>query len=325
MKIPFIFYCHANEKTGLGHLSRCLQIALAIKKQLPAADITFWGEFGSFASQLLTKSEFSIKSALSNNELKNACLILDSYDLTQADIEHFVSSTKYLVKIDDFDDLDTSAIDLIVNFRLGFDNHLYQSKHQALGIKYFPFKAALTTIRDRNLKIRNQRITHIFIFIGGNDISNAGEKLVQLIDKHLTNKKLYWVRAGNLETTLTCKNNELTMLPLTAEIEQYYQQADFFISGGGLSKYEVSFCGIPNASISQNSGQAQDSKIFDNYGLSYDLGITNELDEQPENIINKLVKYCDTPNHEKFYQQSALHFNSNSCNALAEKIIQVVL
>ncbi|WP_448213111.1 hypothetical protein [Colwellia sp. MEBiC06753] len=319
----FVFYCNATEETGLGHLSRCLQIALAIKNQQVDSEIVFHGVYSDFAKQLLQMNQLTWQMNIDEGNIANACVILDDYQLTQLDLDHFVNTARFVVKIDDFDELDTRQLDLVINFRLSFDNHPYQAKHCALGIKYFPFKSSLVPIRAYNLENPRSKITNIFIFIGGNDHNRAGEKLVSLIEQHLINKEIFWITGQEQKNAINCQRNKLTVLPLTSKIEHYYQQADFFISGGGLSKYEVSFCGIPNASISQNQGQSEDSQIFAEYGLSYDLGLTNELDNNPQNVTNKLIDYCQKNTHNHFYQQSARYFDSNSCNALALKIIQV--
>ncbi|NMP32898.1 hypothetical protein HII17_15175 [Thalassotalea sp. M1531] len=319
----FVFHCHANTQTGLGHLSRCLQIALAIKTEAPESQITFVGDYHDFAKQLLSSYHYDHLPKFVNKMLANANLVLDNYHLNQAEINEFRQQAKGVIKIDDFDEFDLSALDLVVNFRLGFDNHPYKAQASALGVSYYPFKQALINIRESNLAKKGYQLNNILVFIGGSDNSSAGEKLIKLIDTAVHGKNIYWLTNDNQHSdNYLCQHNELTTLPLTPDIEAYYQQADFFINGGGLAKYEASFCAIPNACISQNLGQKQDSEIFANYGLSYDLGLTEQLEKTPKLIAKKLANILNLAEHNQLIEQSRQTFTSQSPKRLAQAILK---
>ncbi|MBU2892942.1 hypothetical protein KO495_06340 [Colwellia sp. D2M02] len=321
----YLFQCNANDKTGLGHLTRCLNIACAIKEITPEAVITFSGDFNDFAVALLVKSNLLITQTPCTKALSQTTFILDNYDIDQSLINYYRGVVKTFIKIDDFNEFDLNTLDLVINFRLHAENEQYSNKATCLGLGFFPFKKELIAIRQQNEQTPKSDINSIYIFIGGYDQSGAGIKLIGLLDSFLSNKQLFLVDKNcTLQRTTALEHNTLTYLPLNSTIENYYQDADFFITGGGLSKYEVAFCGIANAAISQNEGQAVDTKILANEGLTHDLGLTEQLlnNTDIETVGAKLKKIISVAENQLLYQRSKALFKTNSTYELATHIIR---
>lgn len=321
----FVFQCNANEATGLGHLSRCLSIALALKS-MQKCQLIFVGHYHDFATMLLIDNDVVIANKSTFILQRSDQLILDDYQVHQADIDQLRAQVDTFIKIDDFHQHDLSDLDLIINFRLNAEKEDYSSNYRAkntcLGLSYFPFQQQLLTIRAKNT---NKKITYdenIFIFIGGNDEGDAGIKLLQMIDSLVTKKNLYLISKDtpSLPIGSATKQNLWHYLPLSAKMSDYYQQADIFISGGGLSKYEAAFCLIANASISQNEGQALDTKVLSKANLTFDLGLTEDLVLQPQKTIQRLMEFLTQTCQKKIINNAKIKFNSNSTQAVASAI-----
>lgn len=318
---PIIFKCNATTNTGFGHFSRCLNIANAIEQLTPQQSIQFCGDYLPFAQQMLDQHEIKYLTSL-DDIAKPFHMVFDDYQLTSQAVTLLSSKAQTLIAIDDFNALDLSRCDLVVNFRVGFDDEKYQAKSTCLGAKFFPFKQALKSLRERNIESPINDVNHITIFIGGQDKENCGQTLLSALDKVLENKTIHLVsplvaQANRLDST----KNTLVVKPLTANIEDYYQVTDFFISGGGLSKYEVSFCAIPNACISQNQGQADDSHIFSNKALTLDLGLVDDFMLNQTQCVKGLVDRIMDPQAAKLIEASQRVFDTNSCEALANEIL----
>ena len=319
---PIIFKCNATSQTGFGHVSRCLNIANMIQSISPQQTIAFCGEYLPFAQTQIQRSGFSVLASLSP-ETANSCIVIDDYQLTQNDIDNLRRNSRCLIAIDDFNTLDLSTLDLIVNFRVGFENEQYGATATCLGAKYFPFKPALQQIRTRNFSQEKNILRNIFIFIGGQDNHHTGQKLLSALDSTLKNKRIHLVSADTQQPDeIQSEYNVLLRKPLTANIEQYYEEADYFISGGGLSKYEVSFCGIANACISQNAGQAQDSLVFAQRQLTTDLGLVDNFIANPEKCLTELVDDIEAPKQSALLSASREIFDTHSCHALADNILK---
>jgi len=318
----FIFQCNANELCGLGHLMRCLNIAVALKAQNNENHIIFNGKFNSFANKLLSHNSFGITNTQSFDSFHDTTLILDDYCLSQIDIDLIRSKVKTFIKIDDFNEFDLTHLDLIINFRSCAESENYSNNNTCLGLNYFPFKKPLIDIRENNLINENSDVSNIVIFIGGTDLTGVGFKVLNLLIECVEDKNIYLIdKNSEMKTSYISNNNQITILPLVEKIEEFYKLADVFITGGGLSKYEVAFCCIPNASISQNNGQADDTKILAAENLTYDLGVATEL--EPKMIKKELLSFLQKSNLLKIRNAAKVAFSTNSTIKLAHKIIEV--
>lgn len=293
-----------------------------LKRQKPEQEIVFCGDYLPFATQQIEDQGFGYITdfAAINPPF---CLIIDDYQINQDDINHWRDKAEHLIAIDDFNHFDLSQCDLVINFRVGFDNEPYTAKSTCLGAKFFPFKSSLQAIREDNLSTTKTSLDNIFIFIGGQDQHNTGMKLMTALDNILSGKVINLVTATTTaDKPIPSSRNTLWLKPLTSKIEHYYQAADYFISGGGLSKYEVSFCGIANACISQNQGQAEDSVVFAKHGLTTDLGLVDNFLLSPEQSLTTLVADIEAPAQSALISASKQTFDTHSCRALADHILK---
>lgn len=324
----FIFQCNANKDNGLGHLSRCLNIAKTL--QLTSnKKIIFSGHYNNFAKNLLSEHKLTYATPDKIKLVDDDTLILDDYNISQNDINRLRECVTTFVKIDDFHDLNLNNLDLVINFRLNAETDEYSSNYNAkntcLGLNYFPFHQKLLPIRTKNSISQIKNVKSIYIFIGGDDKHEAGEKLLTLIDSIVAQTNIYLIDKKYACPTLSkthdsSRNNKLNYLPLTANMANYYQQADIFISGGGLSKYEAAFCVIANASISQNEGQAMDTKMLAGEGLTFDLGLTKELTDNPNKILRSLQEFLTVNSQNQIIKNCQSKFMHNSTEAVANAI-----
>ena len=57
--LRLLIRCDANQRVGLGHFSRCLNIARSLKESNPNIYIKFCGEFNKFSISLLSQNNIS--------------------------------------------------------------------------------------------------------------------------------------------------------------------------------------------------------------------------------------------------------------------------
>jgi len=127
----YVFRCDADEKNGLGHLIRSINLARVLIKNNNKIKCLFYGDYNVFAKNLLTK--YSIPFVTNNkNVLKNSYLIIDNYYVTQDEIKEFKRIVKKLIKIDDFNDLNLIDFDLVVNLNLKAAYFLAQSAAKSM-------------------------------------------------------------------------------------------------------------------------------------------------------------------------------------------------
>ena len=324
MTRKIIFQCNADKQSGLGHFTRCLNIANSVKYIDPNVDLVFNGNFNLFATTLLRRSNILFISTSDLTDYSEHILVLDDYNITQVQIDRLRQQVNTFVKIDDFNNLDLSKLDLVINFRLNAEKISYSSQNYYLGLAYFPFKLSLRDIREKNIHKKKVEVQNIFIFIGGGGETNAGKKLVSIIDDIVSNKQISLVdKNTSQQHRYQSEKNSVTYLPLISEIERYYSSADIFVTGGGLSKYEVAYCCIPNATISQNEGQAGDTEIFAKGNLTYDLGLVELLDSNPELVKSSIKEFLEEQTLETIRRSAVEKFDTSSSLELAKKLLKV--
>ena len=281
--------CDANESNGYGHLSRCLNIARGIRNKYRNFNIAFIGDFSSKAISCIDKYQFT-HTSFSEHEPENAnplskigsCdyLLLDRYRVSQ----HYVNALtgqafKFSLVADGSTSIDISKADLVINYAINGTDFDYKASKQALGLKYFPVKPELKGIREANLLKGSGNSDKILVMIGGHDVYGVGSRILDSMDKAISNKEITFISSASWPDKYMLKRNELIVRPFVEKMEEVYQNTDFSVTGGGLSKYESCFCRIKNACIPQNMNEYEDSLFFEAKGLTKMIGIAYEFDQ----------------------------------------------
>lgn len=297
-----LFRCDGTKATGLGHLTRCIALARSLLAESPGTSCVFWGHFDNFANALLAR--YNLHEALQPPPQGNAngitatweaclgfdTLVLDSYGLDQTYIDALKHRPCRLALIDDDQRHDLSGADLVICFLAGAQVLNYGARQQFLGPSYLPVKPEFHALRKRNLALPAERDIHrVLVFLSG---GHMGENLLlPVLDAlslpaieltYLASKALtpgHWAHAKHL--------------PLTPDIESVYEQVDFVVCGGGLTKYESAFCAIPNACLSLTTLQHSDTLAMAAQDLTLDLGMASELD--PSRLRSQLTGFISNP------------------------------
>ncbi len=311
-----VMYCHGTKKTGLGHFSRCLNIAVALVKQ--GAQVHFWGRYDAFAMSQLARNQISTLESVEHLSA-GTVIVCDDYHNTQTQLQKLAECGFLLVAIDDFDQYNFDFISKIVNFRCQAATQCKVTDRHLLDLAYFPFSEDLVAVRENALK--NGPLAdfkHILVFIGAQDRFNIANKLISALDKLVCDKHIVLVAHEPL--ALHCKNNLLEQSSFVSNMAAAYQTADIVISGGGLTKYEAGFCMRPNCALSQTKEQHIDSEILAQEGLCYDLGYIKETDGKV--LIERLKRFLAAEYMTQFNAQQAA-FSTHSTSHLARRILEV--
>ena len=319
--------CDGNDSDGYGHLLRCITIARGIKERNSNYTVSFIGDYSPTALTLIENRSFNYvifeehraDSALNLMDvlINYKYIILDSYKITQNYIDELSNKTyKFCIIADDSNVLNLSSVDLVVNYAINGQNFNYKSKSQALGLTYFPVKPELKSVRKRNLIRKRKDINHILIMIGGHDKYSVGPKILKIIDSLVTNVTITYISSSTSLGLITAKNNTLNLLPFYENIEDIYSSVDLTITGGGLSKYESNYCRVRNACVPQNINEYNDSKYFEDNGITTIIGLAYDYNEEyfSSNIANLLLMPAEpTPDL----------FCTNSLDNLIDKLLQL--
>lgn len=300
-----VFRCDATEQIGFGHLSRCIALAEALR--LSDVGSTFAGMFDAGAKDQIAAAGFErvelagpVNSGEADRQFSDLManesagfIVVDSY---RAD-ESYLSSLKALgcatVVLDDFRALEAYPCDVVLNFTweaasLGYP----KGPVLLLGPAYFPARRQLVELRPRSLeRQRSGPVRNLLVAIGGVDPKRIAARLVRILREGRSDICLRVV-AGNedglVEMMAGFAPGSL-VLPRQPDLSEPLLWADAAITGGGLIKYESAFMAVPAAAISQNEGQAGETRALTGAGLVFDLGLAD--DRRDEELAGALDRF----------------------------------
>lgn len=314
-----VFNCNQTHKQGFGHFFRCLNLAKHLLSY-GSFNVSFMGKFSVFSESILTQNKIHIIGVTSDSEILNHIssfdfLVVDRYDLKQDFIEKLTCYKKTKrIYIDDFNTLDFSDQDLIINFRVGVETFSYASNHTALGKDFFIYDPKLSYVREQ-YTFKSQ-LNNVLFFGSGTKQTNS---LFKNLPKYLLNEFPQLKITHITSTPEPISNPRYCPVEVSTQIEEKLLEADAIINGGGLIKYEAAFCGIPGATLSTTDEQHEDTLILARKELLYNLGNQNKMNQNLlEEKVTNFIKNEDL--RFKIHQNGKTYFKPNSVNNLIQKI-----
>jgi spore coat polysaccharide biosynthesis predicted glycosyltransferase SpsG len=332
-----LIQCNANAESGLGHFSRCFSLArwmLAEKKDMK---VVFCGDFNAYAASLLNRFEIpyhQVADSFRSNAPKTLqlatdydTLMIDSYHLDQNYIDRVTSGKWRTVFLDDFHTANLRSADLVVNYTLMGEKIEYGCANVALGTRFFVVKPELVAVRKKRMCHFGEKIKNVYIFLSGMDgMQTQIQRLLSLLDQHLKDVIFHCVVSDADAKKLKFQKSQRNTLKLTTfsyAMESFLADADVVISGAGLTKYESAYCCVPNATLSLNSGQRQDTEDFTRELLSFDLG---SIDDTSQSSMDKnLSAFLKNHNLRKSMHENAKkRFETNSSSRLVQRVLALL-
>lgn len=282
-----IICCDANAQSGLGHFTRCFDLALALGAQQPAWELAFLGDYSEYARDTLSRAAFSVLPAAAGSfsmaELRarltpDDVVLVDSY-LAGPPLHDFLNEqgTRWAA-LDDLGAHEYAGAQLVINSRVHAERLFrYRAVRAALGPRFMPLPAELSQLRRaREALVFGPDVQNILIFVGGTDLHGVGEDLARVASEVFPRARVQWIVSGAAPARSLPRN--VSCLPLQPSLTPLLASADLLLSGGGRLKYEAGFALVPNAALSQTPLQAADTTILAEVGVTLDLGEAEQFD-----------------------------------------------
>lgn len=336
----------ANETIAMGHLMRCMSIAFQLKK---AGHTVIFILAENYAENLILQNNFpcicmsriykhkdqeleELTAILTRH--KAACILVDSYDLTSAYIEHLnkICKTAY---IDDLQHFEYPA-HLTVYYRYGAEQMQealdsskapQHAKRYLLGIRYAPlrevFAAAAPPAREQ--------IEQILITTGGTDpyemlvgILETMQQAFPAVKKHVVAGKFY----HNLPLLhkIAAADDTVLIYHDIPDIDRVMRQCDAAVSAGGGTLAELCACGVPTVCFTLADNQLDGTKAYADACLVLYAGdVRNSRDAVLQTITAKMELLQDDPAYRKCMGKRAKEaVDGRGASRIAEEIIQLI-
>ena len=297
-----LFLCDGYRDIGLGHVSRCIALAEGLDELGVAC--RFHGCFEAGAQELLLEAGFpfvhsaapmsiaSLPQAIEHiTSTRPGLMIMDSYAIDAEYLAAIQAEAGATVVIDDFASLTAYPCSAILNPgiegpRLAYPSHLAQAW---LGTEFTLFRRRLRELRSTSLTRNRSKCNTVLISIGGVDrydvTLRCGAALFSAADglekrlavQFVVGRSHANVRA--LETLAAQFAEESTVHVQTPGLGHLLEKADLCVCGGGLTKYEAAYLGVPSFVVAQSEDQGRESALFDDKGLCCYAGMGATLND----------------------------------------------
>lgn len=300
----------AGRRVGIGHLMRCMTIALAwenrggnaifIMSPLPQ-NIEFFFDSHGFVKQYVHVEPGSIRDAEIVSEKVKECdaswLIADGYWF-DSNFQQTVYSDKYgLMLIDALGAPQKNYAHILLNANHYANENYYALREPVtrllLGLEYLPLRPEFSNFiprdRDNPLPIHN-----VLICLGGSDPDNVSQLILELL---LTSfpELHYTVIIGpgneNLDSLLKIEANYTKRIVLEhapGNIPELMNNSDFAILAGGSTVWEAIYMGLPCILTSFADNQIRVCTALDHCGLALYSGHFNV--NLPAKLIHDIKK-----------------------------------
>lgn len=246
-----------NEKIGSGHIMRTKSIANELKGLGAKVLYALADERGKrlinneFQSVVLSSNYECLDDeidALSSviKEQKIKIILLDSYFVTPK----YFKELKKLAKVAYIDDLDAFAYECeaLINYGAFFDKNEYKArqnlaKKHFLGSEFAPLRAEF---RNTQKNSKNTQKKQVLLTTGNTDLLGIMPRLLEafLSDESLKNLEFLAISGAfneheNKLLALSAKHKNIKVLKSPENMAQIMAEADFVLSAGGSTLYEL--------------------------------------------------------------------------------------
>ena len=274
-----VFFTHANERVGFGHLSRCLKIIKILSSQNQAFKMYLNGEINSSIKTWIKKNH----KISFNNISKPDLAIYDRMDYTRDPEKinkHFFNeikerSKKVILfangkKIPDVKFLDST---LVIGYKI--TNKIKLSNNFMWGLQYAPVNIK---------KSKNSLKNNILIALGGNKGSANIRKILKAISFLNSVKTIDFLQSPvNIidlkKETLLDKQN-LRIHKNVENIDRLISNAGIIVTSYGHLAYESIACGKPTCLLNQKVFQNIYANDLSKEKLCVNAGLIKKLSIQ---------------------------------------------
>lgn len=306
---PVLFRCDGTSATGLGHVSRCLALAEALAEW--NARSVFYGVYEDAARTLLRGCE-SVRveeakelagGARDSEALRRLArgarfswLVLDGYGIGTAYLDELSSPDVPLVVIDDYARLKRYRCAAVLNFTVGAPALHYRNGPASLllGPRYFLARRALRIAR-RQTKPRTGAVRRLLIAMSGADRLHASSAVLAAVLSTGCAAEIRVITGGvgtddgNLHFLAAQYPGRCVFLDALPDLAAELAWADACICGGGLTKYECAYLGVPSAVLPRNAGEAQETIAFVKHGAAIDWGLWPDAPPQLGSLVGEFL------------------------------------
>lgn len=290
--------CDGGKDIGFGHVSRCLALAEAFEEH--GWTPRFAGRMIDGAEELVARAGYAVTSrplrvgqediaeaATMCYELGATVVMLDSYTI-RPDYLGVLAAAFPVLLIDDYGALERDDYDglIVLNPSIIPESISYPSARFVMsGPQFIPFRRDIRSKRPRQVFVRT-KVRRVLVTLGGGDPQNLTQRVVLALAEAVPTVEVWavvgrgYVWLEQLETSLKACGTGSRVFVQVPNLADLLVETDLLVCGGGMTKFEASYMGVPTLVISLNESQTSESALFSKLGLVIDLGLGAQLSSE---------------------------------------------
>lgn len=281
--------CDASARTGFGHWVRSTTLADEMARRgwrvvvVHAPDVDARaireGAAREWAHVIAGRDSDSLRSAL--NSLDPEVIIVDTYRLDAATVEALRAPQRRTVVIDDLNDRGVLDADVIVNQNLGAEDFVYRTTQSEtvllLGPCYAMLRPQFAQLRGIGIGRLDQqpnRPSRVFVLMGGSDATGALPQVLHGCLEAFSSARIRAVVPPGAERAVKAlrRHEDIDTIAPTPEIAEQMLDADFVVTAGGTSVWELCALGRPFGVVVVADNQQEATGRLARIGATVRLG-----------------------------------------------------
>jgi spore coat polysaccharide biosynthesis predicted glycosyltransferase SpsG len=310
-----------GKSIGLGHLTRCLSIAVSLKNL--SHQIDFIIESGYFSNWILD-SGFSF-IGFDEMKPKYDMIILDKYEINKKYLQSIKKKCTLLARIDDAYSLFEDKIsDIIINCNPYaredlYDDLLRHDCHFILGADFVPMDPKFC--RLRNEYRLQSTIKNITLTFGGSQNIDFVKIVCERIQAKRHFNNIFVLNGTNLKSSLSNSAAlNLKLLPLISNIEEIFSISDLVICAASTTCWQLCASGIPFICFKT----ADNQKHNYNYIKNSNVGIALENSAIHDGTLESEIMSLDLNKRKLLREKGRRVVDCHGSDRIALRLTEIV-
>jgi len=285
------FRTGGGRRIGLGHVRRCLSLALALQNLGAQSLFLLDGDpevCGLAAAEgfdaIRIRPEHDLEDTIRQcRDCRAGVIVADSYSLSASYFRELTKAVHVVAVLDDLADRELS-VNLVINGSAGAERLRYRGGQQTkylLGPQYILLRPEFAKVPTRAIA---DRVGRVLITVGGSDPNDLTVRLMQWTAKTLgsvqqdvvvgplfENLEVLKAKVGTFDGSIVLHENRHDMRSLMLA-------ADLALCGGGQTTYELAATGTPAIAVRTAENQTVNLEGLSAAGSLAWVGDANDAD-----------------------------------------------
>src|SRR3989338_1932156 len=312
-RIPFLFRCDGSPEIGMGHVRRCVALALALRDlggepvfvMRPIADTPLRVvEQAGFAVERVAgalDTAFTVDRAMA---VGARCVVVDHYGATPADFRQLRAAGFQVAVIDDLADRDLGAANWVLNQNpdaVDMSSRVSPECRVLRGPAYALLRPEFSRIRQSQTRKFSANDRQVLVTFGGGATADTCAEVLVALNQAPRSFVVQCVLGGEgaatagLDRAVADSKHEIRIIRNAENMADLMAAADVSVNAAGSTCWELCCLGVPMAILALAPNQAPNASALVRSGCACLAGFASQSGAIPETIAPLVTDLLTDP------------------------------